>query len=54
MATILLLFYIYVNWLALLASTASAEFKRIFNLKRGNKGQLTLTQKNSKIAAILE
>ena len=30
------------------------EFKRIFNLERGQKGQFAIKQKNTKMAAILE
>jgi len=30
------------------------RIQKICNLKRGNKGQLTVAQKNSKIVAILE
>ncbi len=40
--------------LTLIASIASADFKRIFGLKRGNEGQLTYRQKNNVFSAILE
>jgi len=33
---------------------SSAEYKGIFALKRGNKGQLTWRQKNNAFSAILE
>ena len=40
--------------MALIVSIPSAEFKGIFGLKRGNKGQLTWRQKNNVFSAILE
>ena len=40
--------------LALVASFWNSKFKRIFYLKRGNKGLFVSKQKDSKIAAILE
>ena len=40
--------------LALLASLSNVNFKRIFNLERGKKGQFTIKQKNTKMAAILK
>ena len=40
--------------LALLASLSNVKFKRIFYLKRGQKGQFAIKQKNTKMVAILE
>ena len=37
-----------------MASIASAEFKRIFGLKRGHEGHLKCRQKNNVFSAILE
>ena len=37
-----------------MASIASAEFKRIFGLKRSHEGQLTSIQKNNERFAVLE
>ena len=38
----------------IMAWLSNVKFKRIFNLKRGRKGQFALKQKNTKMAAILE
>ena len=40
--------------LAHLASLSNVKFKRIFYLERGQKGQFSIRQKNTKMAAILE
>jgi len=47
--------YSFVSLLiGLVASIPSTEFKGIFGLKRGNKGQLTWRQKNNVFSTILE
>jgi len=53
MAENALLFCLIVK-LALVALIPSAEFKGMFGLKRGNKGQLTWRQKNNVFSATLE
>ena len=40
--------------LALVALFSNSKFKRIFPLKRGNKGSFSSKQKNTKMVAILE
>jgi len=40
--------------LAPFTSLLNSKFKRIFSLKRGNKGSFSSKQKNTKMAAILE
>ena len=40
--------------LALLASLSSVKFRTMLNLKRGQKGQIAIKQKNTKKAAVVE
>ena len=48
------LFHLSLCLLAIIATIASAEFKRILGLKRGNEDHLTYRQKNSVFFTIFE